>query len=144
MDNSELYKNLCDFREKTYHIFLKKKEQANSKITEISTHDEHYLKIIAKLEKSNLALFSDTANISRPAGTKIIKKFIEKGYVTKTLNENDNREYLIELSDCAKEYVKESAVLFSKILDEKFSVLTEQETKELVKIMQKLINENKW
>ncbi len=144
MNNSKLYKNMCSFREKTYSIFLNKKEIQDSKIPDISTYDEHYLEIISKLEKSNLAVFSDAANISRPAGTKVIKKFIEKGYVTKTLNEKDNREYLIELSACAKEYMNESEELFAKILDEKLSVLSAEEIKELSRIMQKLLDENTW
>lgn len=144
MDNSQLYKSLCGFREKTYRIFFIKKGLQDFTIGDVDAYDEHYLEIISKLKKSNLAVFSDAAGISRPAGTKVIKKFIEKGYVTKTLNKRDNREYLIELSDCAKAYMKESQELFSKILDEKFSVLSEEEISNLSRTLQKLIDENDW
>ena len=74
------------FLEKYYEIFESMEEKV-----ELSKRDFHYLRIIFEAQKINLIEFSKRSKVSKPAGTKIINKYLQKGYVIKEVSEEDKR-----------------------------------------------------
>ena len=66
------------FLEKYYEIIENREERL-----ELSKRDFYYLRIIFKAQKMNLTEFSKISKVSKPAGTKIINKYLKKGYVIK-------------------------------------------------------------
>ncbi len=142
MDNLAVYDHMCMFKEQVEKILIERKISGKSKSKGVTKSEERYLAILASLENPTFTSFSKKAGITRPAGTQIIGKFIEKGYVIKVNNPEDKREYFLRFNDCINEYLEKRDEIFKNILNEKFSVLSEKELQNFVKILKKLLDVN--
>lgn len=107
----------------------------------ITSSEENYLDIIYSLKKTTLTKFAELAKITKPAATQIINKYIDKGYVTKSISEKDKRVCYIEVTEQVKKYFADSCKTLNKMYNDCLSFLTEEEMIQLNSILLK-INEN--
>ena len=126
-----------DIHNKFMDNFYKDKDKKNN----ISNNEEYYLNIIYSLKKITLSKFAETAKITKPAATQIINKYIDKGYVTKKVSENDKRVCYIELTERIKTHCTETYKKLNKMYKDCLSFLSEEEMLQFNNILLK-INEN--
>ena len=126
-----------DIHNKFMDNFYKEKDKKNN----ISNNEEYYLNIIYSLKKITLSKFAEMAKITKPAATQIINKYIDKGYVTKKVSENDKRVCYIELTERIKTHCTETYKKLNKMYKDCLSFLSEEEMLQFNNILLK-INEN--
>jgi len=126
-----------DIHNKFMDNFYKDKDKKNN----ISNNEEYYLNIIYSLKKITLSKFAEMAKITKPAATQIINKYIDKGYVTKRVSENDKRVCYIELTERIKTHCTETYKKLNKMYKDCLSFLSEEEMLQFNNILLK-INEN--
>lgn len=127
-----------------YEKFSERYHEISKEIDEdipFSERDRYYLMIIYKNQAINLTQFSKIAKISKPAGTKIINKYIKKGYVTKETSKTDKRFSYIQLTNKTIEYLNKDKIIVEKIHEEYLSPLNDSEREQLNLFLLK-INEN--
>lgn len=127
-----------------YEKFSERYHEISKEINEdipFSERDRYYLMIIYKNQAINLTQFSKIAKISKPAGTKIINKYIKKGYVTKEISKTDKRFSYIQLTSKTIEYLNKDKIIVEKIHEEYLSPLNDSEREQLNLFLLK-INEN--
>ena len=112
-----------------------------SKLDSVSKEEKNYLDIIYKLKTTTLTKFADLAEVTKPAATQIINKFINKGYVTKTTSEEDKRVCNIELTEQIKNLFIETYKKINQLCNECLSFLTQEEFEIFNSLLLK-INEN--
>ncbi|AJA48806.1 transcriptional regulator [Clostridium pasteurianum DSM 525 = ATCC 6013] len=113
---------------------------SSSCFPDMTVNEEYYLDILYCLGKPTFTQFAETAQITKPAATQIMKRYIEKGYVQKISCEKDRRVYYLEISDNVKQYFDESYRRFDKIYENCLSVLSKDEIKQLKSILTKIDN----
>jgi len=106
----------------------------------ISNSEENYLNIIFNLKKITLSKFAEQAKITKPAATQIINKYIDKGYVTKKVSNDDKRVCYIELTENLKKYFEDSYKKLNKFYNDCLDFLTEDEFKQLNNLLVKIDN----
>lgn len=106
----------------------------------ITNNENKYLEIIFNFRKMTLSKFAEKAKITKPAATQIINKYIDKGYVTKSVSEKDKRVCYIELTEQLKKYFDESYNKLNKFYKECLDFLTEDEVKQLNSLLLKIDN----
>lgn len=131
---SQLFSELYD--KVLIHYQNKYEEQVT--LQELTANDEHYLDILYTLENPTLTTFAEKATISKPAATRIIHRFVEKGYLTREMSSSDRRTYYLKLNDEIKAYCKRNYELFDEVFDECISVLTKEEQKNLYEMIRKV------
>jgi len=106
----------------------------------ISNSEENYLNIIFNLKKITLSKFAEQAKITKPAATQIINKYIDKGYVTKKVSNDDKRVCYIELTENLKKYFEDSYKKLNKFYNDCLDFLTEDEFEQLNSLLLKIDN----
>lgn len=135
-------KNFVSLFNNIYNNFMENFYKDNTeKENNITNSEDQYLDIIYTLKKITLTKFAELAKITKPAATQIINKFINKGYVTKSVCEKDKRVCYIELTEQVKKHFNESYKKLNKMYKERLSFLTEEEMEQLSHILLK-INDN--
>ena len=69
--------------------------------------------------------------------TVVIRNMEKKGWVTRTTCPNDKRSYLVELTDQGRCVIESALPLHIAKIEEVFSVLTEKEQEELIRLLKK-------
>ena len=121
------------FLEKYYEIFESMEEKV-----ELSKRDFHYLWIIFEAQKINLTEFSKRSKVSKPAVTKIINKYLQKGYVIKEVSEEDKRFSYIQLLDEMKIFLEKNQQIANSIYESFLNVLDKNEREQLEKLLVKI------
>jgi len=112
-----------------------------SKIESVTKDEKKYLNIIYNLKKTTLTKFAELAEVSKPAATQIVNKFIDRGLVTKTVSLEDRRICYIELTEQIKKHFVENYKKLNKMCKECLSFLSEEEFEQFSNLLLK-INEN--
>ena len=86
----------------------------------------------------NLTEFSKISKVSKPTGTKIINKYLKKGYVIKEVSEEDKRFSYIQLSDELKNYLEKDQQIANRIYESFLGVLNKNEREMLEKLLVKI------
>ena len=135
--------NFISLFEDIHNKFIDNFRKSNNlqKEKNITNSEDHYLNIIYSLKKLTLTKFAENANITKPAATQIINKYIDKGYVTKKVSDEDKRVCYIELTEQLKKYFNESYKKLNQVYEDCLSFLTTEEMNQLNHILLK-INEN--
>ena len=121
------------FLEKYYEIIENREERL-----ELSKRDFYYLRIIFEAQKMNLTEFSKISKVSKLVGTKIINKYLKKGYVIKEVSEEDKRFSYIQLSDELKNYLEKNQQIANSIYESFLNVLDKNERGRLEKLLVKI------
>ena len=133
--------NLFELVEEINKKFLEKYYEISEGIEErleLSERDFYYLRIILEAQKMNLTEFSKISKVSKPAGTKIINKYLKKGYVIKEVSEEDKRFSYIQLSDELKNYLEKDQQIANRVYESFLSVLNKNERELLEKLLVKI------
>ena len=133
--------NLFELVEEINKKFLEKYYEISEGIEErleLSERDFYYLRIIFEARKMNLTEFSKISKVSKPAGTKIINKYLKKGYVIKEVSEEDKRFSYIQLSDELKNYLERDQQIANRVYESFLSVLNKNERELLEKLLVKI------
>ena len=133
--------NLFELVEEINKKFLEKYYEISEGIEErleLSERDFYYLRIIFEAQKINLTEFSKISKVSKPAGTRIINKYLKKGYVIKEVSEEDKRFSYIQLSDELKNYLEKDQQIANRVYESFLSVLNKNERELLEKLLVKI------
>ena len=133
--------NLFELVEQINKKFLEKYYEISEGIEErleLSERDFYYLRIIFEAQKMNLTEFSKISKVSKPAGTKIINKYLKKGYVIKEVSEEDKRFSYIQLSDELKNYLEKDQQIANRVYESFLSVLNKNERELIEKLLVKI------
>jgi complete genome len=133
--------NLFELVEEINKKFLERYYEISEGIEErleLSERDFYYLRIILEAQKMNLTEFSKISKVSKPAGTKIINKYLKKGYVIKEVSEEDKRFSYIQLSDELKNYLKKDQQIANRVYESFLGVLNKNERERLEKLLVKI------
>ena len=76
--------------------------------------------------------------MSKPAVTKIINKYLQKGYVIKEVSEEDKRFSYIQLSDEMKIFLEKNQQIANSIYESFLNVLDKNEREQLEKLLVKI------
>lgn len=113
----------------------------NMGLDNVTKDEKNYLNIIYNLKKTTLTKFAELAEVTKPAATQIVNKFINKGFVTKKVSNNDKRVCYIELTEEIKKYFIEGYKKLNKMYNDCLSFLTEEEVEQFNTLLLK-INDN--
>ena len=133
--------NLFELVEEINKKFLERYYEISEGIEErleLSERDFYYLRIILEAQKMNLTEFSKISKVSKPAGTKIINKYLKKGYVIKEVSEEDKIFSYIQLSDELKNYLEKDQQIANRIYESFLGVLNKNEREMLEKLLVKI------
>ena len=76
--------------------------------------------------------------MSKPAVTKIINKYLQKGYVIKEVSEEDKRFSYIQLLDGMKMFLGKNQQIANSIYESFLNVLDKNEKEQLKKLLVKI------
>ena len=133
--------NLFELVEEINKKFLERYYEISKGIEEkieLSERDLYYLRIIFEAGKLNLTEFSKISKVSKPAGTKIINKYLKKGYVIKEILEEDKRFSYIQLLDGMKMFLGKNQQIANSIYESFLNVLDKNEREQLKKLLVKI------
>ena len=133
--------NLFELVEEINKKFLEKYYEISEGIEErleLSERDFYYLRIIFEAQKMNLTEFSKISKVSKPAGPRIINKYLKKGYVIKEVSEEDKRFSYIQLSDELKNYLEKDQQIANRVYESFLSVLNKNVRELLEKLLVKI------
>ena len=100
-----------------------------------------YLSTIARLGSPRLGDLTRELGLSSPSITAIIKRFIELGYVEKTMSEDDRRSFRIRLTEKARELEKMHQKSHMEIAETLTKNLSDSEVDQLIGLLKKVIKE---
>ena len=134
--------NFISLFEDIHQKFMDNFNKSNEikKENEITNNENRYLGIIFDLKKLTLTKFAEKAKITKPAATQIINKYIDKGYVTKKVSNEDKRVCYIELTEQIKKYFNDSYNKLNKFYNECLNFLSEDEFEQLNDLLLKIDN----
>lgn len=133
--------NFVSIFENIHNKFIDNFNKTNKNKVKITDIDNHYLEIIFRFKKITLSKFAEIAKVTKPGATQIINKFINKGYVTKSVCEKDKRVCYIELTENIKKYLSETYKKLNNMYNECLSFLTKEEIEQFSHLLLK-INDN--
>ena len=96
------------------------------------------LELLAERESSNMSELSKTLNFTMPAATAIIDKMIELGLVKRDRSTEDRRIVVVSLTAKGKDSAKKLTKSRHDMVREVFSVMTEQEKKQYLLLLNKV------
>ncbi|MCC7668050.1 MAG: MarR family transcriptional regulator [Leuconostoc pseudomesenteroides] len=105
---------------------------------ELSANDEYYLDILYSQSETTATQFADQAGISKPAATRIVKRFVQAGYLVKKPSQHDKRVVYLTLSPEMLRHCQQNYRLFDQVFLDAISILDESEQQQLQQLMQKV------
>ena len=112
---------------------------AESRFSELTGKQMHYLEAISNLNNPNLGELATELNLSEPSITAIIDKFEEKGFIRKVKSDEDRRVSHIHMAERGKEIEKVHSNIHMRISNIFTSKLTKNELKSLIHLLGKIV-----
>lgn len=106
---------------------------ANSK--ELTMQEAFSLDIIYMLERPTILEYANYMGISQPNATYKVNQMIEKGYLIKTVCEEDKRAFRLQVTDKFLECYRDNDRFIKKTLDDIENIFTQEEVKLLEKML---------
>lgn len=103
----------------------------NQQFPNLSGNDEYYIDILYKMDQPTLTSFSKQAKISKPAATRILHHFLQKGYIKKNQSLTDKRIAYLQLSQDLQNFCEDNDRLFNHVFLKCVSILSDKELDEL-------------
>lgn len=110
----------------------------NQHFPDLSGNDEHYVNLLYEIDRPTLTSFAKKAQISKPAATRILHSFLDKGYVYKEPSLTDKRVSYLKLSKALQNYCLDNTKLFNKVFLECLSALSDEEIDQLKYLISKV------
>lgn len=112
---------------------------AESRFSELTGKQMHYLEAISNLNNPNLGELATELNLSKPSITAIIDKFEEKEFIRKVKSDEDRRVSHIHMAERGKEIEKVHSKIHMRISNIFTSKLTKNELKSLIHLLSKIV-----
>jgi len=112
---------------------------AESRFSELTGKQMHYLEAISNLNNPNLGELATELNLSKPSITAIIDKFEEKEFIRKVKSDEDRRVSHIHMAERGKEIEKVHSKIHMRISNIFTSKLTKNELKSLINLLSKIV-----
>ena len=112
---------------------------AESRFSELTGKQMHYLEAISNLNNPNLGELATKLNLSKPSITAIIDKFEEKEFIRKVKSDEDRRVSHIHMAERGKEIEKVHSKIHMRISNIFTSKLTKNELKSLINLLSKIV-----
>lgn len=109
-------------------------------LTELSMKQLVYLEAISRMGNPTFSELARQLKVTKPSVTAIVRKLEEKGFVIRTVSQDDRRSANLSLSEKGKTLQKTHDRLHQKIAMQVASTLTEQELTELVRLLEKVVS----
>lgn len=100
--------------------------------TQFSVLDVLYSKGPMKIGELMGSILATSGNM-----TVVIRNMEKKGWVTRHTCPGDKRAYLVTLTDAGRQVIERALSLHIEKIEETFSVLTEEEQEELIRLLKK-------
>ncbi|WP_423218205.1 MarR family winged helix-turn-helix transcriptional regulator [Streptococcus equinus] len=100
--------------------------------TQFSVLDVLYSKGPMKIAELIDSILATSGNM-----TVVIRNMEKKGWVTRHTCPDDKRAYLVTLTDAGRQVIEHALPLHIEKIEETFSVLTEEEQEELIRLLKK-------
>lgn len=110
----------------------------NQQFPDLSGNEEHYINLLYEINRPTLTSFAKKAQISKPAATRILHGFLNRGYVLKEPSLTDKRVSYLKLNKDLQNYCLENTRLFDKVFIECISTLSKEEVKQLNYLIRKV------
>lgn len=107
----------------------------------LSPTDSYCLEVIFLLGKPTVNEFAEHVNISLPNASYRINNLIEKGYVKKTVSENDRREYHLEVTKKFTDLYGANASFNAKLMNNIRGKFSEREIDDLELLIKRIVDE---
>ncbi|MFT9267163.1 MarR family winged helix-turn-helix transcriptional regulator [Oenococcus sp.] len=127
---SELYDKIL--------IRYQNNSERSRQIPDLSASDEQYINFLYELDQPTLTSFAEKSQISKPAATRIIQRFLKKGYLSKQPSSQDKRVSYLHLSQQLRAYCQNSYHLFNQVFLQTISVLSPAERTQLEYLIKKV------
>lgn len=96
------------------------------------------LEIILLMDAPNISAFAGFLNISLPNATYRVKNLIKKGYITKTISDEDRREARLEVTDKYRNFYGMKNPGIHKIIQTVEDNFSEEELQTLVRMLDRI------
>ncbi|MGZ7148554.1 MarR family winged helix-turn-helix transcriptional regulator [Bacillus sp. BC08] len=97
------------------------------------------LRILNRTNKEMVSRVANELNVSNSHITAVTEKLINKGFVTRSRSTSDRRVVYLEITEQGKDLVAKMEGEKKKYLQERFSMLSEEEMNIMISISKKLI-----
>jgi len=98
----------------------------------------HFLMMLYKKDGVNQETLAETLNIDKATSARAIKKLEEKGYVTRTRDENDRRNYNVFLTEKAQTLKPQIKSILKNWTDFLLTNISKKEQEQLFIILDKI------
>lgn len=100
--------------------------------------------LICLIEKNGLTpgTLSDISELGSGRVANILKSMEEKGYIVRKKDDNDKRKVLVYITDEGKKWHEENKRRVEEEVDSVLKYIGEQDTKELIRILNKVVDYN--
>lgn len=113
----------------------------SEKIARISQGENFVLKILLKSEGPvSPTYLSETMNTTKGRISTILKTLEKKGKIEREIDKENRRNILVNITDVGKEHIMLELKSMYNMMVGAFKSLGEEETKEILRLMQKLIS----
>ncbi|PFV77371.1 MarR family transcriptional regulator [Bacillus thuringiensis] len=97
------------------------------------------LRILNRTNKEMVSRVANELNVSNSHITAVTEKLINKGFVTRSRSTSDRRVVYLEITEQGKDLVAKMEGAKKQYLQERFSMLSEEEMNIMISISKKLI-----
>lgn len=99
----------------------------------LSISEVHMLQEISRIDNASLSVIAAALKITPPSVTVAIKKLESKGMVNKIKNQEDNRAYIVKLSELGGKIVKSHEWFHRKMLQRVSTILDSDDVDSMIK-----------
>lgn len=124
--------------EETIKAYRRLSQQNISSIVPKITVDQALILIIIDREDKTQSEIADLVFKDYASMTRIIKLMIDKNYLTKTIDDADKRKAELKITQSGKEIIEKLNPVIKKNREIALNTLSEQELKQLFKILNKI------
>lgn len=124
--------------EETIKAYRRLSQQNISRIVPKITVDQALILIIIDREDKTQSEIADLIFKDYASMTRIIKLMIDKNYLTKTIDDADKRKAELKITPSGKEIIEKLNPVIIKNRETALNTLSEQELKQLFKILNKI------
>lgn len=120
--------------------FIKRKMDRNLESFNLTTSQWAILKLLNNKNELTQAQIAHELKADRATTGTIIINLHEKEYITKVVDKNDRRSYIISLTQKAKDTVKQIELIAENIIKEALTGVNDDDVKVLYDVLRQIIN----
>lgn len=124
-----------DFNPGAFKAYINKRMSAKMKDLDLTPSNARFLRVINVNDGISLKEISAIMIVDKALTTRTVKQLIKSGYIE---NRSGTREYCVSITEKGRTAVRDISADIKSIHDEMLSCLTDDEKKELVRLLTKI------